>query len=75
MVWMTPMLPFSRPPTVRPTRAIQMFWATPTTIMLNMVPMHPSSRTGLRPTRSDRLPQYMPIRASAREKAEMSRPA
>lgn len=43
--------------------------------MLNMVPMQPMMRTGLRPMRSDRPPQYMPMRASAREKEEMRMPA
>lgn len=58
-----------------PASATQMSEAKPTMTMLNMVPTQPSSSTGLRPTRSDRPPQYMPITASAREKAEMSRPA
>ena len=32
--------------------------------------MHPIRSTGLRPIRSDRPPQYMPVHASAKEKAE-----
>ncbi len=58
-----------------PAKAIQIFDANPTSIMLNIVPTHPNSNTGLRPTLSDNPPQYMPIRASMSEKAEMSRPA
>jgi hypothetical protein len=49
--------------------------ANPTMTMLNMVPTHPSRRTGFRPILSERPPQYMPIRASAREKEDMRRPA
>ena len=40
-----------------------------------MVPRQPESRTGLRPTRSDRLPQNIPVSASASEKADTSIPA
>ena len=75
MVWITPILPFNSPPIARPSKAIQMLDAKPTMTMLNMVPRQPSKRTGLRPTRSDNPPQYMPIKASARENDEMSRPA
>lgn len=52
-----------------------MLEAKPTMTMLNMVPTHPSRRTGLRPILSERPPQYMPIKASAKEKDEMRRPA
>lgn len=75
MVWMTAMFPLRRPPMIRPSRAIQMLEAKPTMTMLNMVPTHPSRRTGLRPILSERPPQYMPIRASAKLKDEMRRPA
>jgi len=59
----------------RPSKATQILGATPTMIMLNMVPTQPTSSTGFLPTLSERLPQNMPIRASASEKEEMSRPA
>lgn len=52
-----------------------MLEANPTKTMLNMVPEHPIMRTGLRPMRSDKLPQNMPMAASASEKEEMRRPA
>ncbi len=60
MVWITPIFPLSKPPTARPARAIQRFDAKPTTIMLNMVPKHPTRSTGFRPIRSDKEPQKMP---------------
>jgi hypothetical protein len=37
--------------------------------------MHPSITTGFRPMRSLTPPQYIPLQASASEKAEISRPA
>lgn len=75
MVWMTPILPLSKPPATRASKASQMLDAKPTMTMDSMVPRQPSRRTGLRPILSDRPPQYMPIRASDREKDEMRRPA
>lgn len=51
-----------------------MLEAKPTMTILNIVPMHPMIKTGLRPIRSERPPQYIPMIASAREKAEMRRP-
>lgn len=57
-----------------PSKAIQILEANPTMTMLNMVPKQPIISTGLRPMRSDKPPQYMPIRASAREKEEMRSP-
>ena len=59
----------------RPASATQMLEAKPTKSRLRMVPVQPTSRTGFRPIRSERPPQYMPVRDSARAKAEMSRPA
>ena len=75
MVWMTPILPFKKPPMARPASATQMLEAKPTITRLRMVPVQPTSRTGFRPTRSDKPPQYIPVRDSASAKAEMSRPA
>lgn len=74
MVCMTPMFPFSAPPNSRPAKAIQMFEANPSTTMLNIVPTQPNKSTGFRPMRSDNVPQYIPITASARAKDEMSKP-
>lgn len=75
MVWMTPMLPLSAPPIILPASATQKLGARPTRSKDDMVPMHPSMTTGFLPIRSDTPPQYMPLQASASEKAEMSRPA
>ncbi len=69
------MLPLRAPPRRRPARAIQKFEEKPTTSKERRVPAQPRSRTGFRPILSDRPPQYMPVRASAREKAEMRMPA
>jgi hypothetical protein len=52
-----------------------MFEANPTVSSEVMVPKQPKRRTGLRPIRSLNPPQYMPVHASAREKAEMRMPA
>lgn len=75
MVWMTPIFPFKNPPSALPTSAIQMFVAKPTMTILSIVPIHPISRIGFRPTRSLREPQNMPVKDSASAKALMSRPA
>ena len=39
------------------------------------VPVHPMSRTGFRPIRSDTPPQDKPVKDSARAKEEMKMPA
>jgi hypothetical protein len=75
IVWMTPILPFKNPPSARPKRANHIFDANPTIIKLRMVPVHPIRSTGFRPIRSDKAPQYIPVKDSARAKAEMSKPA
>lgn len=66
--------PLSRPPKHRPNRATQKFVASPTVNIEMMVPPDPMMSTGLRPIRSERAPQYIPMAASAREKAEMRIP-
>ena len=75
IVWMTPILPLSAPPRNRPTSAIQKFREKPTIRREAIVPMQPMIRTGLRPSRSESPPQYMPVIDSAKAKADMSRPA
>jgi hypothetical protein len=69
------MFPLRKPPKALPNRANQMFEANPTIIIETIVPIHPISKTGFRPTLSDRPPQYIPVRDSASAKAEMRRPA
>lgn len=66
--------PFRRPPRVRPSKAIPKFGASPSVSILRIVPAIPMSNTGLRPILSERAPQYIPMAASAREKAEMRIP-
>lgn len=54
-----PMFPLRKPPSARPTSANQKLVEIPTNSSDNIVPAHPSSRTGFRPMRSDRPPQYL----------------
>lgn len=65
----------SSPPNALPTKATQKLGANPTISMDSIVPAHPISKTGFRPTRSERHPQNMPVKLSAKLKAEMKRPA
>lgn len=87
------MLPLSAPPRKRPNKAIQKLKEKPTIKREAMVPKQPMIKTGLRPSLSDKLPQYLrhssvtgnhpakpfathiPVRLSAKAKAEMRRPA
>ncbi len=69
------MLPLRKPPRALPTRATHIFVANPTMRSENIVPAQPNSNTGLRPIRSDRHPQNMPVKDSESAKAEMRRPA
>lgn len=65
----------SNPPRARLTKATQKFGANPTTSSESMVPVHPISKTGFRPMRSERLPQSMPVKLSAKLKAAIKSPA
>jgi hypothetical protein len=60
---------------ILPAKATQKFGAKPTSSSEDIVPRHPSITTGFLPIRSETLPQYIPLQASASEKAEMRRPA
>jgi hypothetical protein len=66
MVWMTPIFPFSIPPTTLPSNATQKLVEKPTISNESIVPAQPMRRIGFRPTRSDRDPQKKPVRASER---------
>jgi len=72
---MTPILPFKNPPAALPIKATQIFDANPTMSKLIIVPKHPMSRTGFLPILSESAPHAIPVRASARAKEEMRRPA
>lgn len=63
------------PPNNLPAKATQKLGANPTTTIDSIVPVHPTSKTGFRPIRSERQPQNMPVKLSAKLKAEMKRPA
>ncbi len=63
------------PPRILPARATQKFVEKPTMSKEMRVPVHPTSKTGFRPMRSDTPPQAKPVRASARAKEEMKMPA
>ncbi len=65
----------SSPPKALPSNATQKLGANPTTSIESMVPAHPTSKTGFRPIRSERHPQNMPVKLSAKLKAEIKRPA
>jgi hypothetical protein len=73
--WITPIFPFKNPPSALPAKAIHIFDANPTIIMLNIVPAHPTSSTGFRPILSDSPPQKKPVSDSASAKALIRMPA
>ncbi|KAL9624364.1 MAG: hypothetical protein Q9160_001326 [Pyrenula sp. 1 TL-2023] len=56
-------------------QSIQKLFAKPTMRRDNAVPTQPINKTGLRPIRSERAPHSMPVKLSARAKAEMRMPA